>query len=305
MASLNAREMRKYDWRPEVFIRKLREGSVFELNSAKKVTLLPPLDVEEILRNGSTTELNELRFSDINGEIYKLSDFKKTVEFGGKEGGASLAKEDMALKQLRADINNKKEEIGKSTIPIKIGNKVYEVYDVQSTPGTPKSDFHLVDINGKEIVWISHKDGTKVTHFQQWGGTSSRIEPQIASHKETQEFVNKLKSIFPKGLIPKSPSYFRRIKDEKLKMMSIYGKDFGKNMGRQNVTLVVQGNLSLRKISNYYEINAQHYHVNGERITNEYEAVFMTRLSSDRGDFGIKGLRLFIAPIGSRKAIEI
>ena len=219
MASLNAREIRKYDWRPEVFVRKLREGSKFELNSNKKVTLIPPEDIEETLRNGSPTELNELRFSDIDGLIYKLTDFKKTVEFGGKESGASIAKEDFALRQLRDAINNEKEKIGSATIQIKVANKRYDVYDVISTPGTPKSDFHLVDVNGKEIIWVSHKDGTKVTHFQQWGGTSQRREPIISNHPETKKFVEDFKKIFPKGLVPKSPSYFRRIKDERLKMI--------------------------------------------------------------------------------------
>lgn len=305
MASLNAREMRKYEWRPEVFIRKLNEGSPFEMNSGLKVTLIPPEDVEDILRKGSNTELNELRFADTSGEIRKLTDFKKTAEFGGKEAGASTFKEDMALRQLREAINEEKERIGRSTVLIRIGSKTYNVYDVQSTPGTPKSDFHLVDTEGREIAWISHKDGTKVTHFQQWGGTSPRREPKISNHPETKAFVKAISSLYPKGLPPKSPSYFRKIKDERLKMMAIYGNDYGSAMGRQNVTLMLQGPVGLKRRGNYCEITSTHVHVNGERMTGEYEAVFMTRISNDRGDYGVKGMRLFIAPIGSRKAIQL
>lgn len=305
MATLSAKEMRKYDWRPEVFIRKLDDHSPFELNSGKKVQLIRPENYVHTLQDGTLTQLAELQFSDTDGNIYKLTDFKKTTEFGGKEAGASVAKEDMALRQLRDALNDAKEKDGTATVRVKIGNKMYDAWDVVSTPGTPKSDFHLIDLKGNEIAWISHKDGKTTKDFQQWGGTSPRIEPRISGHPETKAFVTALRKIFPDGLPAKAPSYYRKIKDERLKQMSIYGNGFGGPLGRQNTTLMLQGSIKLAKKVNHYEITANHSHVNGERMTGEYEAVFMTRLSRDRGDHGIKGLRLFIAPVGSRKAIEI
>lgn len=305
MATLSAKEMRKYDWRPEVFIKKLDDKSPFELNSGRKVMLITPENYVHTLQDGSSAALTELRFSDVDGNLYKLTDFRKTSEFGGKDPGASVAKEDMALKQLRAAMEDAKEKEGSATVRFKIGSKMYDAWDVVTTPGTPKSDFHLVDINNKEIVWISHKDGTTPKHFQQWGGTSPRIEPEIANHPETRAFIAEIRKIFPNGIPEKAPSYMRPIRDPRLKQMAIYGKKFGGPLGQQNTTLMLQGSIKLVRKIGYYVITAAHSHVNGERMTGDYEAVFMTRLSRDRGDHGIKGLRLFIAPKGSRKAIEL
>ena len=67
-----------------------------------------------------------------------------------------------------------------------------------STPGTPKSDFHFLDLEGKEIVWMSHKDGSKASDFQQWGGISKNV-PNTHNHKETKEFLGDLKENFEDG----------------------------------------------------------------------------------------------------------
>lgn len=305
MAALSAREMRKYEWRPEVFIRKLHEKSPFELNNGRKVVIIAPEDAEKTLRDGSPGELTSMRFADENGEIYKLTDFRKSAEFGGKDPGASVAKEDMALRGFRDQLMDAKEKYGLASIPIRMGNRTYEVYDVVSTPGTPKSDFHCIDVNGKEIMWISHKDGTLARHFQQWGGTSPRREPMIANHPETQPFVREIKKLFPQGIPEKAPSYSRKIKDRRLRMLAVYGNKFGGQLGQQNVTFCCQGALKLVHKNKYFEITAHHVHLNGEDLHGDYEPVFLTRLSKDRGDHGVKGLRLFIAPQGTRKAIAI
>ena len=89
------------------------------------------------------------------------------------------------------------------------------MFDVFSTPGTPKSDFHLVDINGNEIVWISHKDGKTAKDFQQWGGISQAKEPSVYSNEEVQTFVKDLKTAYPNGL-PRETTLFRKIKNKQL-----------------------------------------------------------------------------------------
>jgi hypothetical protein len=150
MANLSAKEIRKYDYRPEVFIKKIKTKSPFEITGGKKVTLIAPKNYEKILRSGTAVQLNELRFASTSGTAYKLSDFVKTPEFGGKGEGASTAKEDAALMSLREQIKAAKKKEGSATINIRIGTKVYKVADAESTPGTPKSDFHLLDSNGVE-----------------------------------------------------------------------------------------------------------------------------------------------------------
>jgi hypothetical protein len=51
----------------------------------------------------------------------------------------------------------------------------------------------------KLIVWLSHKDGNKVSDFQQWAW-NLKIVLHVHSHKETKDFIDDLKEKFPDGL---------------------------------------------------------------------------------------------------------
>lgn len=304
MANLNYSELRKRPERASIFVRKLKEQSPFELKNGKKVKAKLEKGMEKLILTGTKLQVEKLLFTDGKGNTFKLSDVVKTIEFGGKGAGSGTAKEDAALEELRKQILQTKKTLGKADIPIKVGSKTYKVADVVSTPGTPKSDFHLVDINGKELVWISHKDGTTEKHFQQWGGMSLRVEPLIHNHPESQKFVEDMKRIYPKG-IPTATTVARKIKNKKLKMMAIYGNEFGSEFGRQNTTLMLQGDVVLKKKGSYYEITAYHAHLNGEDMKGGYEPVFMAIYKGDRSDMGIKGARVVIAPIGCRKINEM
>lgn len=300
MAQLSAAEIRKYSVRPEIFIRKLNEQSPFEIKGGQKVVLIKPTGVEKTLRSGSNSDLNALKFSDKKGQIWKLTDFVKTTEFGGKGAGSGTAKEDAALADLRKQIEKAKIKEGRAEIPVKIGSKIYMVMDVVTTPGTPKSDFHLVDKDDKEVAWISHKDGSRAKDFQQWGGLSQSKEPKLYNHSETTAFIKEIHKVYPNGL-PNATTIYRRIKDMKLKMMSVYGNEYGSKFSRQNTTLMLQGDVKLTKRGQNYEITATHTHVNGDDMTGDYEPVFMAIYKGDRSDFGIKGTRVVIAPFGCRK----
>lgn len=300
MAQLSASELRKYDWRAEVFIKKIKEKTSFEISGGRKVVLVMPKNGEKILKSGSTQELNGIRFADLQGNIFKLSDFVKNQDFGGKGERGGTVKEDRALSSLRNQIEEAKIKEKSAVIDVKIGNKTYKVFDAASTPGTPKSDFHLLDINGEEIVWISHKDGRTEKDFQQWGGMSQRSEPTIYSHPEVQKFINDLNQLYPNGL-PSATTLARKIKDKKLKNMSVYGNEFGSAFSRQNVTITLQGEISLKKSGKTYKLTGYHTHLNGEDLHGGYEPCFMAIYKGDRSDFGIKGTRVVISPLGCRK----
>ena len=105
---------------------------------------------------------------------------------------------------------------------------------------------------------------------QQWGGISQRKEPDIFSHKETQQFISDLKTKFPDG-IENTFSAYRKIKDDsnpKLKPMAIYGNNYGKGFGQQNVTILLQGPVKLVKTGATYSLSANHVHFNGESLDN-------------------------------------
>lgn len=228
------------------------------------------------------------------------NDFYKTSEFGGKGAGSGVVKEDFELQSLRNQIEKAKMADGVQTINVRIDGKTYEVADAQSTPGTPKSDFHLVDVTGKEVVWISHKDGKLPKDIQQWGGISAKKEPAIASHIETQQFIADLKTRFPQG-VSSGYSGYRKIKDTKMKFMSVYGNNYGGAFGRQNVTILLQGPVKLVKTGSIYTLSANHVHFNGESFDNtSYEPVLYARYG-DRSDAGVFRARIVIMSIEARK----
>jgi hypothetical protein len=301
MSNLGGREIYKYEWRTNLFIKKMEEGSPFELTSGKSVILLKNKNVISHLKNGLPT--TNITLLDASGSEHKFKDLKKSTEFGGKGEGFSVRKEDIELSNLIEKINYEKAKISSATIQIKIGNRIYDVFGAETTKGTPKSDFHLIDINGDPIVWISHKDGKTPKDFQQWGGISQAREPIIFNHTETQSFIKDLKESFPSGL-PRATTVYRKIKDKKLKMFSVYGNKFGNKFGEQNVTILLQGPVSLQKNGKYYTFKSNNIHLNGESVDADgFEPVLMAIYKGDRSDVGVKGTRIVISPINSRRGV--
>lgn len=219
-------------------------------------------------------------------------------------GVGGTAREDAQLKSLQKQIETALSEDNVIEIQIKIDGRVYNVAGAATTSGTPKSDFHLLDAKGNQVVWISHKDGSKPSHFQQWSGMSKRKEPEIYSHPETQKFIEDVKKI-TNSVMPNRTTLSRVIKDRRLINLSLYGNKFGSSFGIQNVTLMLQGPVKLVKKKDYYELQSNHTAVNGEKMSGGYEPTFMAIYKGDRSNFGIKGARFAIQPKASRKSREI
>lgn len=220
-------------------------------------------------------------------------------------GVGGTAKEDAQLDSLQKQIQDELSKTDLMELKLKIGNKYYAVAGAATTPGTPKSDFHLLNNKGIEVVWISHKDGSKAKDFQQWGGMSARAEPEIAKHEETQKFIDDVKKEFG-GVMPRATTVARPVKDKNLMGMSVYGNKYksGK-LGRQNVSILLQGPVKLVKSKNYYELQSNHTSINGDIMTGDYAPVFMAIYKGDRNNFGVKGARFAIQPKASRKFKDI
>jgi hypothetical protein len=300
MTPMTPKEWLKYDWRIEVFLKKYKNKEPFELKNGQKVIFVYDNETYNAMKSRDSKRIGSITLSDSRGITYRVSDIGKNKEFGGKGSGAGTAKEDRELESLIRQIDDAKSEIASSTIPIFVNGVVYDVFTAQTTPGTPKSDFHLVDINGKEVVWISHKDGKTAKDFQQWGGISQRSEPKIFSHLEVQKFISDLKQTYPNG-IPRATTLYRKIKDNKLKMLSIYGNEYGQRLSRQNVSVMLQGPVRLKKSGRNYVLDSNHVHYNGDPMTGAYEPVLTAIYKGDRSDAGVKGTRIVIMPIGGRR----
>lgn len=308
MANLSAAEITKAgrEYRADIIIKKMNEGTPFELSNGKKVKFRKSSQVAAILKKKtkSAAELNAIRFLGADGNQYKLSDIKKNAEFGGKGDRSSVAKEDAALSAINDQLNAIKKSTKTAHVLIKIKNKTHKVVKAESTAGTPKSDFHLINEKGEECVWISHKDGRTAKDFQQWGGISERKEPLIFNHNETQKFISDLKSVYPKGL-PPATTLYRKIKDTHLKMLSVYGNAYGGSLGQQNVSILLQGPPEIKKSGTSYVLSAHHVHYNGDSVDGDgFDPVLMAIYKGDRSDAGVKGTRIVISPVGGRKGTE-
>ena len=231
-----------------------------------------------------------------NGVLYNLTKIYKDSVFSGKSFKPTV-KEDIQLSSLQQQITEAVIKSGSDHIVVKCNGKKHKIIGAFKTPGTPKSDFHLIDISGKECVWISHKDGKTVKDFQQWGGVSKKEYP--ITPKEVDSFVTKIRSIFGNTL-PSAMTVAMKITDKQLKNSAVYGMLYGKSLGRQNVTVLLQGDIKLINKSSHYELSSHITHYNGNEIKGDYEPVLMAIYKSDRNNFGIKGARFSISPIKSR-----
>ncbi len=284
-------ELFKYQWRIDRFIDKFRNEEEFELTDGRKVKLIFSEITLQLIQDKYLDQLRRPILSADDGNHYRLSDLNKTAEFGGKGKGWGVQIELKQIESFNATLDNYK------VVPIEIGNKQYEVLELQKTPGIPKSDFHFINAMKKEIVWISHKDGKRAFDFQQYSGVSER---GIHEDKEVKDFIETVKQKFPKG-IDRATTVARKISNNKIKMRSIYGVDYGGSFGKQNVTLLTQGDLKLEKVGDHFKIDAFHVHLNGDDLLGEYEPVLMCSYKGDRDQEGVKGARFTISPIKARK----
>jgi len=298
--NLGASELYKYEKRVDLFLKKYKAEEPFKLVDGGEVVLKYDTKTEKAIKNKDNP--NKIVFTSKEGnKTFKLTDLRKSSEFGGGVDRTRIEKNELG--SLNQQIEIIKEEEGSDTINLKVDDFVYEVAKAEKTPGTPKSDFHLLDDKGKEVVWISHKDGSKPTDQQQWGGISEKLEPILHAYEEVQDFIADLKKEYSGGL-SSGKTLYRRIVKSELKMKSVYGNQYGDALGRQNVSIVMQGPVKLIKKGKNYELSANHVHVNGDDIEGAYEPVLMATYKGDRSNEGLKGTRLSISPIGSRKGKE-
>ena len=225
----------------------------------------------------------------------------------GKGAGFSKRDEIAAINNISQQIQAAITQGQHEYINLSINGDTKKVDGARSTPGNPKSDFEFTFQNNP-VFWISHKDGTKASHHQQYGGLTCVSGKPVCGHPETISFVEEISKRYGQGM-PPGTSVQRKIKDPQLKLFSIFGFDYGKQFGPNNVNALYQGTLTLvPKGNNAYEINAVHSVFNGQLPTGLYEPILFGRFSGSRGgNHGIKDLRTGILPLAkaSKNTIQI
>ena len=239
----------------------------------------------------------------LKGEV-RLTQLYKDSAFSGRTQNTTAA-EDAEVSSIRRKLEQIKNQTGSDFVNLQVGKNSYQVVNVESTPGTPKSDFHFRDVNGNMVGFVSHKDGSSATSIQQWGGMTPRGEPMIAAHPETQAFVQTCQAKFGNSM-PRATTVARKIKDNRLKMMAVYGSGFGGGLSIQNVDVLLQGSVNITRtgVGRYKLVASANTHSNGDPIGGAYEPVFMCIYKGDRDNYGIKNARMVISGKGGRSIKE-
>lgn len=304
-AKLSGPEMKKYSYRPQLFIDKMKEGQPFALVSGKEVVLKKDDNaitaIQAMMKSNDFNNFKNLEFHAKTGNTkYKITDFGKSPDFGGKGQGAGTAAEDRYLAAFRKEIQKALLKEKTPTITVRIRGRKVEVADVVTTPGQPKSDFHFVDGQGNEVGFFSHKDMT----FQQYGGITE-LNKKFPNHKEITSFVNDVKEI--SGGTITNTSYMRPLKDPNLIKCAIFGIEFDKAPSRQNCDMFLQGDVILKKQGGVYTVTSRgHYGTNPNiRGFRGKFAVTLFCRKGDRNNFGISRARFMVAPYGLRRRSTI
>ena len=297
---LNASELFKVgrEYRAKLIVKKIEEGRPFFLVTGKEVIITNDkatlFAFNEAYKSKNSRVLNNITFTDMRNKKYTIKDFAKSAEFGGRGAGSGTKGEDAAL----SDLQNKLADIlikeGTPYIKLKIGNRTSNVSAIESTPGTPKSDFHFLDEKNKECFWISHKVGSTAKDFQQYGGMI-----ELEDMSDIQDFAKTVKEYLNgQDSLPPKLAFGRKVTDRNVMLRSLFGKDYkaGPATSRQNIDVLFQGEMNFVKVGDVFIIKSNHTVLRGSIPTESYEPWYFVRQSKDRSQFGIKAARFFIVP---------
>ena len=155
----------------------------------------------------------------------------------------------------------------------------------------PKADFNLINSANVPVVFISHKKaggkGPSSDDFIRWSGYT-----MYANHPEVKAFNDALKKWLEENNLeglPNQTRFIAPIKDDELIQKLIYGPNYGKEYGPENVNIILQGKISLvPKGKDTYELEAEHVESPPSVPQGSYAPYLTAGYRGDREMFGIK-----------------
>ncbi len=290
----------------DIFLDKIKNKKEFLTTKGDVIIKGPPLDREEFAKDRFTREFDTNR-----GKVFYPGDFYKTPEFGGKGKDSQVAAENKALNFFRKELDKAMSENEGGAIELIIGGRVVRCTGIDQPKGTPKADFYIIDDMGDQVAWISHKAGSKSSDFQQYGGLTDKGTGGVFQrNKQVLAFVEKIKELYPEGM-KSGNSVFRKIKmngdGKDIALRSIYGIDYGKARGLNNIDEFHQGDMKLKKKGKYYMIKSAHSAENGFIPKDDYRCILYARYTQNMHHFGIRDCRtgIFASTFPTKNTIEI
>jgi hypothetical protein len=195
-------------------------------------------------------------------------------------------------------------------VDLRIKGKLFKnVIGFNAGPAKAKADFIIIDENGKEIGYISYKAGSTPGDFQQYSGISEKgYGGEIYNNPEVKRFreriINEGWDTLSKDNGKSKKSVYIKIKaGTALKNRAVFGKDFRRSKGINNVDFFAQGNPKLDNRGNIVILSFPTKLIENGRVNQlngEYDPVIAARkgeqsrvitadISDDRGNiFRIK-----------------
>jgi hypothetical protein len=235
--------------------------------------------------------------------------YKQFVQYFTEETLLERASPSNVMQHETAAIDSINSQIEKNKgkndhIKVKIGNTIHKITHAEKVPGTPKADFLLHDKGGNHI-YLSHKAGSSVRDFQQFGGTTEH-----ADHPAVKKLVSHIKKKYGgdgKSMPGTVATKLDRSnpEDENLLHKSAFGNNYGsKKRGINNVHAIVQGEVSLQKGKHdHYEIKANNIYKNG-KLPSKVQGMVSARYMNKRKNHGLNNIRTGVLPQGSRTVAE-
>jgi len=287
---LEITDFRKNENRVLTFLKKIKIGEEFGTVGKGLVTIAKEeYDEVMVFLQADDGKFPESRSSmyvkTSKGKLKIPNDFTKTGDLGGGGKESGYAAETLAMNDFNKKLETLLMQLNKSSVPLIVGKptRTVECAKMVKTEGRyngkePKSDMSIINTSGKPVAYISHKAGRNASSYQQYGGVSKAALPtNYRNHPEIKSFMDEVLKLKPEGLVSGN-SFYRKIKDNKLSSISIYGPMFGQRPGISNVDEFHLGNMNLHaKTATKYVIESIHKGTNGDELTGDYTPILLIR----------------------------
>jgi hypothetical protein len=174
------------------------------------------------------------------------------------ESDKTEAVESEQVVNTKSQLDKLIEEYG--SVRLMVGDEIYQVDGFDQVAGRPKADM-VFTFEGKQIVFVSHKKGSRAGDFQQYGGFSSdlgiKTDSDINRAPIIKKFVEDVEKIFEAfGLkrddnnrfdfneLVKGSNFARLMDDENMAYTVMFGKDYQtKKPGLDNCSILIDGDI--------------------------------------------------------------
>lgn len=150
-------------------------------------------------------------------------------------------------------------------IRLMVGDKLYDVDDFAQVSGRPKADM-VFKFKKQDVIFVSHKKGSKPGDFQQYGGFAKDLEIKERSdakqYKSIFKFLNEVDDIlealgvgkdahgrFDLNNLKKGGNFAKLIDDPVVANTVMFGKDYSTGkLGLDNCSILIDGDIEFKPV---------------------------------------------------------